>query len=289
MMVNVKEATIPDYLRFVLSFALLIFSGVVTCYAILEQKTNMWKAVPGWASLIIFILVLYLLGVMEGLQIALVELKRQQPESYKNSHPKAYRIGQLAMKGDNIERFLMGRQVFVVCLVFFAAKLTTIHGNSESGFLFYVPDWVQAVFLETGLLSCMVVVIIAQLMPQIVASIHPVQFLELMVMRPAYYACICLEISGVTHICWVLSWGLSRILSMKDETVSGDETVKKGNGVDRVAEMWEHGKHDSGTFEQRQEQMRYEAENFPGKTIKEQIVSNSLLETISYEESVRNI
>ena len=229
-MVNVKEATVLDYIRFIFSFALLIFSGVVTCYAILEQKTNMWKNVPGWASLIIFILVLYILGVMEGLQIALVELKRQQPESYKNSHPKAYRIGQLAMKGDNVERFLMGRQVFVVCLVFFSAKLTTIHGNSESGFLFYVPDWVQALFLETGLLACVVVVIIAQLMPQIVASLYPTQFLELIVMRPAYWACICLETSGITHICWVLAWLMGKMFGMKEEVVDdGAEIAKQGN------------------------------------------------------------
>ena len=228
-MVNVKEATIPDYLRFVFSFCLLIFSGVVTCYAIWAQKTSMWKAVPGWVSLIIFIMVLFLLGIMEGLQIALVELKRQEPESYKNSHPKAYRLGQYAMQGDNVERFLMGRQVFVVCCVFFAAKLTTIHGNSESGFLFYVPDWVQALFLETGLLACVVVVIIAQLMPQIVASLYPTQFLELMVMRPAYWACIILEASGVTHICWVLGWLMSKVFRMKEE-VSAD-----------VVEMDKHG------------------------------------------------
>ena len=81
-MVNVKEATIADYLRFVLSFCLLIFSGIVTCYAILEQKTSMWKGVPGWASLIIFIMFLFLLGGMKVLQIALIELKRQEPESY---------------------------------------------------------------------------------------------------------------------------------------------------------------------------------------------------------------
>ena len=54
----------------------------------------------------------------------------------------------------------------MVCLVLFAAKLTTIHGNTETGFLFYVPDWVQTVFLETGLVACVLVVILAQLMPQ---------------------------------------------------------------------------------------------------------------------------
>ena len=52
--------------------ALLLFSGVVTCYSILEQKTNMWKEVPGWASLLIFVFVLWLLGVMEGLQVTTI-------------------------------------------------------------------------------------------------------------------------------------------------------------------------------------------------------------------------
>jgi len=142
-MVNLKDSTVFDYIRYVGSAALLLFSTVVTFYAILEQKTSFWKAVPGWAALIIFLLVLFLLGVMEGIQIALVELKRQDPETYKESHPQAYRLGQVAARGDNIERFLMGRQVFVVCLVFFAAKLTTIHGRNPDGFLFPVPEVVQ--------------------------------------------------------------------------------------------------------------------------------------------------
>ena len=157
---------------------------------------------------------------MEGLQIALVELKRLNPDYYKTSHPTAYKLGQIACKGDNIEKFLMGRQVFVVCSVFFAAKLTTIHGrdnNGDSDFLFYVPQIVQTLLLETGLLACVVVVIVAQLMPQIVASIYPVQFLELLVMRPAYWACIALESTGLTHFCWVLAFLFAKVFRMKEE------------------------------------------------------------------------
>merc|ERR1711936_83403 len=216
-MLNVKHATLLDIVRFIFSLGLLLFSAVVTCYSILLQKTNMWKEVPGWVSLLIFVFVLWCLWVMEGLQIALVELKRLNPDYYKTSHPTAYKLGQIACKGDNIEKFLMGRQVFVVCSVFFAAKLTTIHGRTEEGFLFYVPAWVQAVFLETGLLACVLVVILAQLMPQIVASIYPVQFLELLVMRPAYYACIALESTGLTHFCWVLAHCLAWLFRMKEE------------------------------------------------------------------------
>merc|ERR1712241_1476776 len=180
-MVNLKDSTVYDYIRYVGSFALFVFSTVVTVYAILQQKTSFWQAIPGWAALLIFLLVLFLIGVMEGIQIALVELKLQDPATYKATHPKAYRLGQIAARGDNIERFLMGRQctdqVFVVCLVFFAAKLTTIHGRSPDGFLFPVPEVVQTLLLETGLLACVVVVIVAQLTPQIIASVYPVEFM----------------------------------------------------------------------------------------------------------------
>ena len=69
----------------------------------------------------------------------------------------------------------MGRQVFVVFLVFFAAKLTTIHLEAGEGFLFPAPVWFQTAFLETGLLAC---IIVAQLMTQIVAAKYPVHFLE---------------------------------------------------------------------------------------------------------------
>jgi len=236
-MVNLKDSSVLDIVRYIFSLGLLIFSGVVVCYSIWEQKTSMWKQVPGWASLLIFIFVLWCLGVMEGLQIALVELKKLNPDYYKTSHPTAYKLGQLACKGDNIERFLMGRQVFVVCSVFFAAKLTTIHGTTD-GFLFYVPDWVQAIFLETGLLACVVVVIVAQLMPQIVASIYPVQFLELLVMRPAYWACIALETTGLTHFCWILAFLFSRVFRMKEEQfeigVEGNDEKRNGDGNDNI-------------------------------------------------------
>lgn len=212
-MVNVKDSGPMDYVRYIGSALLLIFSLVVTFYAILEQKTGFWREVPGWGALLLFIGVLFWLGVVEGLQLALVELKRQKPETYKDSHPAAYRLGQIASQGDNIERFLMGRQVFVVFLVFFAAKLTSITVPDQD-FLFPVPSWVSTVFLETGLLASIVVVIVAQLMPQIISALYPVQFLELRLMRPVYYACILLELTGLTHICWLLSHLLSLCFGM---------------------------------------------------------------------------
>jgi len=226
-MVNLSEAKCLDYPRFIISALLLIFSSVCTCYAIIEQKTSFWHIVPGWAALILFIAVLFWLGVMEGLQVALVELKRQDPETYRHSHPHAYKLGQMAAKRDNVERFLMGRQMFVVFIVFFAAKLTTIHSESEEDFLFPVPDWFRSIFLETGILACVLVVILAQLMPQIVAAKHPVAFLEFWIMKPGYYACIFLEATGITHITWVISHWLASLWGMEDDDRRNSEMYEK--------------------------------------------------------------
>jgi len=121
----------------------------------------------------------------------------------------------------------MGRQVSVVCLVFFSAKLTTIHGSDDSGFLFPVPDIVQTLLLETGLLACVIVVIVAQLMPQIVASKYPVQFMQLMINMPAYYICIFLEMTGITHFTWILSHLLSLAFGMTSETGSVNNNGSK--------------------------------------------------------------
>ncbi|XP_039259878.1 uncharacterized protein LOC120336297 [Styela clava] len=217
-MVEVCQAKPFDYVRFVFSICLLIFSIVVTSYAIFRGKTGFWEEVPGPAAFALFVVDLAILGIVEGLQIALVELKRQHPDSYKFSHPRAYQLGQVASKKDNVERFLMGRQVFVVFLVFFIAKLTTIDlGDDLNDFLFPVPAWLYYSLLETGFITCILVVIVAQLMPQIVASKYPVHFLNFWLMKPAYWACIAVEFTGITHACWILSYFMGLVSGMESE------------------------------------------------------------------------
>nr|XP_018671041.1 uncharacterized protein LOC108950256 isoform X1 [Ciona intestinalis] len=217
-MVNFSESSPFDYIRYVISFTLLSFSIAVTSYAIFEGRTGFWPQVPGPAAFALFLVCLFLLGVVEGLQISLVELKRMHPGTYKTSYPRAYKLSCIAGKGDNVERFLMGRQVFVVFLVFFIAKLTTIVlEDLNSDFFFPVPHWLYVSLLETGFITCVLVVIVAQLMPQIVAAKFPVHFLDMRIMFIAYYACIFVEMSGVTHACWLLSHLFGKLAGMKDK------------------------------------------------------------------------
>jgi len=217
-MVELRDSKPLDYVRYVFSFLLLIFSTVITFYAIIEGRTNFWSSVPGVAALFLFIFDMIILGIVEGLQIALVELKRQHPSTYKLSHPRAYELGKIAGSSDNTERFLMGRQVFVVFLVFFIAKLSAVNlENLETDFLFPVPQWLYVSLLETGFLTCVIVVIIAQLMPQIIASKFPVHFLNLRIMYYAYWICVWVEMTGITHSCWVISHYIGKLAGMKSD------------------------------------------------------------------------
>lgn len=81
--------------------------------------------------------------------------------------------------------------------------------------------------------------IVAQLMPQIIAAKHPAAFLEFWIMRPGYYACIFLEstgpttappstppLPGITHITWVMSYVLARIFGMEEESHSAEHYSK---------------------------------------------------------------
>jgi hypothetical protein len=82
--------------------------------------------------------------------------------------------------------------------------------------------------LETGLLASIVVVIVAQLTPQIVSSVFPVQFLDIAIMRPVYYACIMLEFTGIAHACWVLVHLLSLCFGMNSKKEVGYLDGKHG-------------------------------------------------------------
>ena len=75
------------------------------------------------------------------------------------------------------------------------------------------------------------------------ASLYPVQFLELVVMRPAYYACIGLELCGFTHFCWVLAAGMARLFRMKKEAgavvvqVTGISTISIINIISIMSKL----------------------------------------------------
>ena len=72
---------------------------------------------PTIAYIVCWVALIWLTSV-EGTQGSFVGLAPINPEIYKDSHPIAFMCNKVMVKGDNLDRYLTGRQLMVCCIVF---------------------------------------------------------------------------------------------------------------------------------------------------------------------------
>ena len=83
--------------------------------------------------------------MVEGGQASLVGLPPVDIELYKDTHRTTYQQMKVVNKGDNLDRYLMGRQFMVLALVF-VENLCADPVDKEAGMfvLLYVVDLLSA-------------------------------------------------------------------------------------------------------------------------------------------------
>jgi hypothetical protein len=165
------------WIRCIGSLILYLICTVLIFYCILSGLSTFFPGVPGYVQLIMLIVFFFFLGILEGMQICVIELMKQDGTIYKDNFPNAWQTVKFGLRPHGLERFLMGRQVLVLLLMFFLAKLTTVDG----GGLF--PDWLENAFLATGLCGALVLTISAQLVPRIIAMNFPVYFINFFIVK----------------------------------------------------------------------------------------------------------
>jgi hypothetical protein len=217
-----------DYGRYVFATILTIISLGLIGYAIAGGHA----ALPGHPIMqyVLLIFDLTLLAYLEGLQVAILALERVRYSTFPEHMKRAIASHKLATggRGINVQRFLVGRQFFVVFVVFLCAQLTTYATLSIP----WMPKTMFIVLIETGLPGALIVLAFGQLMPQLVAATHPITFMNLPGTWSVIQLCLCFEAVGVTHFSWVLSWTVKKMFNMgvkekiKKSTKSGN--VMKG-------------------------------------------------------------
>lgn len=204
--------------RVFLSTSILIFALVVTFTAVFEGKTTMWAGVPPWASFIMLITLILLTGLMEGLQIAFFEVVHL-PEGALDKHSVAQRNCALVFSGQNLQTFLIGRQIFQTIVMFLIARITTI--ESGDGNLFGVGNGLQN-FFNTGVLGALFSTILASLSWRVIASSFPLAFLSNPLASFIIRICILVENSGVCYSSWIIAALHRRVAGYKlDEQYLG--------------------------------------------------------------------
>ena len=109
-----------ESIKYLTSMGLLLFSVVVVMASIFSQQTvaTAEMGFPSYVAAPVFWFLIVWLATMEGGQGALVGLQPVDKACYEKTHPKAAKTTTLAHRGDNMERFIVGRQFLVVLVVF---------------------------------------------------------------------------------------------------------------------------------------------------------------------------
>eukprot|EP01083_Nonionella_stella_P177047 621215_1 len=83
-----KWTITADVVRLIFSISLLAFSTISVVYAIGTSATTVPGQFPVWTQYVALGISLFILAVLEGLQIAVVELAHNDPRQYAELYPR---------------------------------------------------------------------------------------------------------------------------------------------------------------------------------------------------------
>ena len=164
--------------------------------AIFEQVTQLSQDVHSALAFVVIWVAVIWLSMVEGEQAALVGLGPVDKELYEESHPKTFRCTSLAHKGDNLDRYLIGRQFLVVLIVF----VINLSGRPLPGAqVLGLPRVIQQIFLDSGVAMILMTTNIGQLASQVNASHCMLDFINNYLALFTLYVALAIEFSGLLH------------------------------------------------------------------------------------------
>jgi hypothetical protein len=189
--------------RVLMSVVILGFCLAVTIVGLFAGKTTMYQGVPPYISVIIFFLLMCVVGMMEGMQIALFAVLNIPADELKN-YSMASKVCGLTFAGTNLQSFLVGRQIFVATCMFVVARIATPSYTVGEDNIFGVSDGFQE-FLNTGLTGAVITTLVGSLAWRIVASSFPVAFLSNPLIYFIVRVCLLLDNIGICSGAWLMA------------------------------------------------------------------------------------
>ena len=213
------------WIRVLFSASLLTFALVTVVHATLNGDTKIWEGVPPWASFVLFFFLVFLVGMMDALQIALVAVVHI-PKDQLLHRPTAAANADYVILQQRLPSFLLGRQIGQTVIQFLLTRLLTLDvplGTGEN--IWGVSDIWQKIF-NSGGLGAIIATVLASLIWRVLASEFPLMFLSSPFSRPIIALCLGLERTGIINIAWSLASLQRKALGMQtDETYLGHKAI----------------------------------------------------------------
>ena len=211
-------------MKHILSLALTCFCVVVVSAAIFTKQTTATgeKNVHPVLAYIVFWGLILWLALMEGGLNCMVGLKPIDKSLYMNSHTRTYKCTTLAHHGDNLERFIVGRQYLdLMCVFLTSFMVSTVEDASVLG----LPSIVNEIFLDAGVAVILVTIIFGQLIAQINAAHSMLDYMNNYVMLVITYVALAVEASGILHAVYLVQIFFSRISGKQIESNEPSKTT----------------------------------------------------------------
>jgi len=204
------------FIKYFYSTAILIFSVVNVMVLIFGDSSRI--AHDSYAELAcacVWIPIIFLF-FLEGSQAALSGLPSIDRELYRVNHPIAHRITGFVHKGDNLDRYLMGRQFMVVlCIYVINLAAAPVMKLDTEPAVFGWPSLYQDIFLTSGLAMIFMTAMIGQLTAQVNASHCMLDFINNYFAFLTVYVAMAIEFSGIMHVSYIIQSLVAKIAGKK--------------------------------------------------------------------------
>lgn len=201
------------------SVALLIFSSTIVIGLIFNGQTKVAEEVAPWFAFLLLWAPILWLTMVEGGQASCVGLPPVDMKLYKDTHPIAHKQMLIVNRGDNLDRYLMGRQFMVLALVFIENLCG--HPTDPDYKLWGLPDWIIQLFLGSGLAMFFMTAMIGKISAQCNASRCMLDYINNYFGFFTLQVARLIELSGLLHCCYLVqmffAWASGKPLETKEE------------------------------------------------------------------------
>ena len=195
-------------IKTIYSVGLLIFSLIVIFALIADEQTSLSEDVHPVVAVAVLVVAVLWLSMVEGSQASMVGLPPIPRDLYKESHPISHEICEVGHKGDNLDRYLMGRQFMVLALVFCINMAGAPVADAE---VLGLPDILTKIFLGSGLAMILMTCMIGQLNTQVNASHCMLDYINNYFAKFTVWVAMGIEYSGLLHASYLIQLIVAKI------------------------------------------------------------------------------
>jgi hypothetical protein len=208
-----------DGVKTILSLILVVVSGAFVCASIFTEQTAAFVDY-GFHPIVtfaIFVGCIIWLAMIEGGQGCLVGLSTIESKEYASTHPTTANCTAL-VRGDNLERFVVGRQFLVVLLIFI---ISTMGGAVADADVLNAGELMNKIFLGNGVAMMVFTISIGQLTSQVLATPAMLDFINNNFMLFCTYFSLGIEATGLLHSVYLVQYVFSAITGKAIESKEG--------------------------------------------------------------------